>query len=97
MLLVLSLVLPNLVCAKVAVVKVRGCDGRGRKGAGLGGVLGGAGEAEAEGAALPKGEAGFWGDSERAAIPLLTASIGRKHCASGLKVLFTSRSAELSS
>lgn len=108
LLLVLSLVLPNLVWANVAVVNVRGAAERGRKGGGGGAGLGeplkgvGVGEdcAEDDGGRHPReGRAAANGDEHLGASPSApkfdaTASMGRKHCASGLKVLVTSLSAE---
>lgn len=120
LLLVFNLVLPNLVCAKVAVVKVSGAVVRGMKaGTGLGEPLNelvmGVGEGADEEPdpwplcwllddpllALLPNELGN-GDVDlglRLSPPsdVPTASIGLKHWASGLNVLVTSRSAELSS
>lgn len=133
LLLVFSLVLPNFVWAKVAVVKVSGVVVRGMKaGTGDGEPLKEllrVGEGADEGddkwlMALGRGWAPFcwaggiccgscaptgllWGlaangvmllgDRLRLFMLELTDSMGRKHCASGLKVLVTSRSAEFSS
>lgn len=96
--LVFSLVLPNLVWAKVAVVNVSGAWDLGKNelaGAGLvvsvalkvglGADVGGE----------PCGE--VFGLRLSALRFVLTASIGRKHCASGLNVFVTSRSADESS
>lgn len=96
--LVFNLVLPNFVCAKVAVVNVSVAWDLGKNdvaGAGLVVIVVLNDGLGADVGGEPCGDAfGLKLSPERL---LLTASIGRKHWASGLNVFVTSRSAEQSS